>query len=251
MSKESVIRKLKDLTGKKNIIFTRRCNRSILAALRYIKLKGFDTIMTQDQGGWITYSQFATKLRLKEKRVKTDFGLLKSQNYDFPLIINSMPGYHALEDLSKISTPFLINDICGSIGTEQALFGDIIVCSFGRWKPINLGQGGFIATNLDTDFFNEYAVELDFELLEKKLDTLKDRLEFLHGKCWEVKSDLKKFGVIHPKAEGLNVIVKFESEPEKEKLINYCNEKNLEYEICPRYIRVNDDALSIEIKRLE
>ena len=38
---------------------------------------------------------------------------------------------------------------------------------------------------------------------------------------------------------------------EKGKIIKYCEENNLQYTICPRYIRVNCDAISIEVKRIQ
>ena len=91
----------------------------------------------------------------------------------------------------------------------------------------------------------------DFPLLEKKLKELKKRLNLLYGKAEKVKSDLKDFNIIHRDKKGINVIVKFDSDKEKEKIINYCKNNNLEYTLCPRYIRVMDKAISIEIKRLE
>ena len=37
----------------------------------------------------------------------------------------------------------------------------------------------------------------------------------------------------------------------KQRIIDYCNENNLEFTECPRYIRINEPAISIEVKRLE
>ena len=53
-------------------------------------------------------------------------------------------------------------------------------------------------------------------------------------------------GIISP---GHNVIVKFNTDEEKEKIINYCDKNELEYTLCPRYIRVEENAVSIEVKR--
>ena len=49
----------------------------------------------------------------------------------------------------------------------------------------------------------------------------------------------------------MNVVVRFEDEEEKEQLINYCEEKGFEYVECPKYIRIEEDAISIELKRLQ
>ena len=56
--------------------------------------------------------------------------------------------------------------------------------------------------------------------------------------------------LIHPSMHGINIAVEFADETEKERVINYCNKNNIEYTICPRYIRVECDAVSIEVKRL-
>ncbi|MBI4141867.1 hypothetical protein HY484_03010, partial [Candidatus Woesearchaeota archaeon] len=43
--------------------------------------------------------------------------------------------------------------------------------------------------------------------------------------------------------------VKFNNEQEKQQLIDYCNKNKYEYTLCPRYIRVMDNAISIEVKK--
>jgi len=63
-------------------------------------------------------------------------------------------------------------------------------------------------------------------------------------------SCVKQENIIHKDSKGINVIIRFSSDTEKERLINYCDKNNLEHTLCPRYIRVNVDALSIEVKRL-
>jgi len=244
---------LKKLTGKKYIVFTNRCNESILASLKLAKSLSYIDIYTPDQGGWMIYSQYIKKLKLNEHRVRTDDGLFESFKTDSVLLLHSMPAYVALQDMTKLSAKLLINDVCGSIGTQVAKVGDIIVCSFGRWKPINLGGGGMIATDNEKfyDFFKQFDVELDFASLYDKIVSLQSRLDFLRQKVTAVKNELSDFNIVHKDKSGLNVIVKFSSDVEKEKLINYCKNNNYEFVICPMYIRVLDDAVSIEVKRLE
>jgi len=41
----------------------------------------------------------------------------------------------------------------------------------------------------------------------------------------------------------------FDIENEREEIIDYCNKHGYEYTQCPRYIRVLDSAISIEVKR--
>jgi hypothetical protein len=243
---------LKKLTGKKHVFITYRCNHSIRYALKYAR-KIYDEIYIQDQGGWITYDQYSKKLKYKINFIKTDNCLIPD-NYKFNLnsclIYNSMPAYAFNQDLSKFNSMFIINDICGSIGTTKGKFGNFLVCSFGRWKPINLGKGGFIATDLD-DFEIEHYMELDFKELFFKLNNINKRIKYIKNIRNKIINDLNNFKIIKPESDALNVIVEFNNYKEKEKLINYCLVNNYEYVLCPKNIRVNLDAISIEIKRLE
>lgn len=260
---EEVIQMLKDLTGKKKVILTRRGNKSIKFALKALAAAGKTKLFIQDQGGWLTYAQYAKDFGLGLIELKTDYGLIKVNKINDQidnksiLLVNSMPGYFAFEDMkilleiSKKAGAVLINDASGSIGNENAKFGDIIVGSFGKWKPVNVEYGGFIATDGEYLGDMESVFSANFvEILVGKLKNLKKRIEFLKSKTKKVKLDLKDFEIIHKEHDGLNVVVKFKDDEEKEKILNYCEKNNLEYTICPRYIRVNENAVSIEVKRL-
>lgn len=260
---EGLCRKeLMKLTGKKHVVFTKRCNSSIDIALRFAKKKGYSDVFIQDQGGWMTYPKFIKENGLIQHDLKTDYGVIISfKEKKAVLLIHSMAAYAALLDMEKIAVDcknndsFLINDVCGSIGTKEAVFGDVIVGSFGRWKPLNLGTGGFIATDDDVaaNFFKEFAQELDFVILHRKLCGLRKRFVFLEEKVVKIMSDLESEGyeILHIDKKGLNVIVKYSSEQEKEKLINYCKDECFEFVECPKYIRVLDKAISIEVKRFD
>ncbi|MBC8495754.1 DegT/DnrJ/EryC1/StrS family aminotransferase [archaeon] len=250
---------IKNLTGKKYVVFTARGNSAILAALKYVKQKGLNDILIQDQGGWITYPQYIKKLKLNQIKLTTNYGLInKITEKNAVLLINSMPGYFVLQDMDDIAIQcknnnlFLINDVSGSIGTKQAKEGDILFGSFGRWKPLNMEEGGFIATDDKEayNFFKEFEFDISCEKLCGKLSKLQEKLNFFNDKVKEIKEDLKDYDIIHREQKGLNVVVKYSSEKEKEKLIKYCNEKKLEFVECPKYIRVNEQAISIEVKRL-
>ncbi|MBN2111856.1 DegT/DnrJ/EryC1/StrS family aminotransferase [Candidatus Woesearchaeota archaeon] len=261
---EEVIEALKALTGKKKVILTRRGNKAIKFSLRALRDLGKTKVLIQDQGGWITYAQYAKELGLGLIEIKTNYGLidvndLKSKaNSKSILLINSMPGYFAFQDMreiaeiSKKAGAAIINDASGSIGNENARIGDIIVGSFSKWKPVDAGYGGFIATN--EDYFGDMPSVFSENFtarLEEKIKSLNQRVKFLKSAAKKVKTDLKSFKIIHKSHEGFNVVVKFSNDEEKEKILNYCGKNNLEYTLCPRYIRVNDNAVSIEVKRLD
>ncbi len=264
MSKDKIIERLKELTGKSKIILTRRGNKALKFTLKALKELGKKKVLIQDQGGWLTYPQYAKELGFELVELKTDYGLIDIEGLkekidcDCILLVNSMPGYFALEDMKTISeiaksaNAILINDVSGSIGTENAKFGDIIFGSFGRWKPLNVEYGGFIAT--DGDYLGELQSVFDDKFVSKlleKLEKLDERIKFLKEAAAKIKRDLKDFGIIHPESEGFNVVVKFKDGEEKEKILKYCEQNNLECTLCPRYIRVNEEAVCIEVKRRE
>ena len=263
---QKVLEKLRDLTGNKYIQLTNKGNESLLIALTLVKNFLEKTkALIQDQGGWITYKQYPRKLGLEITEVKTEHGLADLNDLEDKadensvLLINSSPGYAVFQDMQKIQEVcrrkkcFLINDVSGSIGTEHAKTGDIIFGSFGRWKPINLEYGGFIATNNDRyykEFEASYFDELRYNDLIKKIEDLPERLRILKEKRKKVIADLSGFDIIHKNKDGINVIVKFGSDEAKKKIADYCEKNKLEITECPRYIRINENAISIEVKRL-
>jgi len=255
--KEKCIELLSGLVNKNYTLITRRGNKSILLALKLAKELGNKDLLIQDQGGWIKYEQFGRELKFDITKLKTDYGLVnKLYQKDSVLLINSMAGYSALNDMEKIAemckknNVLLINDVSGSIGTREVK-GDIILGSFGRWKPVNLESGGFIATDNKEyyEFFRENSeeVEIDYTILYSKLKNLDKRLRYFSGMNNKIKNDLRDFDIIHRDEKGINVIVKYEDD--NSKIISYCKKNKYEYELCPREIRVLEKAVSIEVKR--
>jgi hypothetical protein len=266
--KEECRTMLKILTKSEHVYFTPRCNESIRLAFLLAKRLGKSHVLKQDEGGWLTYEKYAKQIDLALTQIVTINGVIPSKellNYsmDEVLIINSLAGYAASQPMAEITGTciqqdiFLINDVAGSIGTDLATYGDVIVGSFGDAKPINLGTGGFFATNTKefAQLFEEVRdaeeTELDFASLYKLLKNLEARRNFLEKRCKEIKKDLETYDVVVPEEEhALTVIVRFDTESQKQELITYCEEHDLEYTECPREIRVLDPAISIEVKRL-
>ncbi len=269
--REKIVYELSHLFKKQYVALTNRCNDSIRLALGLCQMLGKKKVLIQDQGGWMTYKDFSKSYGLEVVELKTDYGLInvrdlaKKENEDSVLLINSMPGYICLEPMEDIygicqkHNILVINDVCGSVGGDDATFGDIIVCSFGRWKPLNAGFGGCIATDR-SDYFKFFLQQNRYEpqdehnflkILQEKIEFLPDRLIFLSEKRDEVLSQLGNMPIIHKNEPGLNVAVKFDNEEHKQGIIDFCGENNYEYTLCPRYIRVMTDAISIELKRLD
>ena len=86
------------------------------------------------------------------------------------------------------------------------------------------------------------------EQLLNKLNNLDNRHKLFKEHAEKILNDLKDYELIYD--DGINVIVKYKNNEEKENIVNYCNNNNYEYTECPREIRIMDNAISIEVKRL-
>lgn len=267
--KETARTMLKILTDKTTVFFTPRCNESIRIAMLMAAKQGNVHGLMQDEGGWLTYEKFIKQAGLEPIKMVTFDGVIHPKELshyggDEVLLVNSLAGYVASQPMEDIANYCiaqdieLVNDVSGSIGLSTAKFGDIIVGSFGKAKPVDMGHGGFIA--FDDEYleifeevvgkdFNEYT--LVFEVLTAKLKNLEKRRVFLTGICKKIKEDLSERNIVHKDDDsGLNVIVRFKDEEEKQFLEQYCKDNNYEFTVCPREIRIDDDAISIEVKRL-
>ncbi len=271
---KEVIAKLRHLLGHKSIVLGRRGNNCILAAIRSVKLLNPDRkrFLIPDQGGWLTYKNYPKKAKLDMIEAKTDRGLIdlnqlkETSNSAAGIIIENPAGYFANQDIEQIyevcnkNGCLVIMDVSGCIGDKKhcdGRFADIMVCSFGKGKAIDLGYGGLI-TYKDKENYEkciEILSKLSFDEdrygdLLAEIELLPKRLDYLYKACAAVKEDLKEKGIIYKDRKGINVVVGFSSEKEKDEIIDYCSSKGYEYTICPRYIRVLEDAVSIEVKRL-
>ena len=232
---------------------------AILEAYKELARRAITTILLADQGGWLTYKDYAKKTGLSIHTIQTDDGIINP--HDIPalqnsaLIINSLAAYTAPQPMRAISERCtalgitLINDVSGSIGTAEATYGDIILGSFGKDKPVNAHYGGFIAA--DTPIAIEHTFDDKHRpLILHHLDLLDSRLAFLHRVHQQIKHDLAALDIVHRDAQGINVIVKFHTPDEKKRILEYCEKHAYPVTLCPREIRILSPAISIEVKRL-
>lgn len=255
-----MIKKLiSSITKHAHVQLTPSGNKAIENAINL--LKSDKNLLIQDQGGWYHYYKYPERIGLKVKRLRTDYGIVdledlkKNVNDAFAIIYENPAGYFAEQPIKEIydickGRCKVILDVTGCIGDSDLCngeFADIIVCSFGYWKPINLGYGGFISAKsikLGNDEFDEKFLEP----LSIKFKNLGKRYQFLTGKSKKIKSDLENFDIIHKEKKGINVVIKYKDK--QESIISYCKKNNLQFIICPKYFRVNEKAISIEVKRL-
>ena len=258
---------IKKYTKHDYIALTSRGNTAIESAFNSaIKLSKNKKVLVPDQGGWFSYFKYPKKMGMEVLEVKTDYGIidlndLKKKLDDACCFIYSNPaGYFAEQPIKEIYSIckgkcLVIMDVTGSIGDKDMSDGDyadFMVCSFGEWKPVNLGYGGVISAKEDTIEVQEKS-KFDPSFSEKlyvNLSTVDKRLNGFYNEAKKIKNDLQDFDILHRDKTGINVIVKFNNEPEKTKITDYCEKNKYEYTLCPRYIRVNEKAISIEVKRL-
>ncbi len=279
---DDIIRFIQKHTDHKYIYLTDSGNLAIYASIFYLKKAGYQQLIIPDQGGWLTHRQYPKKFKLILVDMKTDYGLImldelekqcataKKLNIKTAFLMTSFAGYHAEQPLKEISdickkyNVLLIEDTnafsdsClhnNKYGLCNGKLADIIVCSFGEWKVVNNFHGGFISSNVKEVIDSLTEIEekikpkdLDEKKLLGNLEKAPARLKFLLDKCSQVKKDLiaKGINVFHKDSRGIGVIAEH-----KQEVIDYCKNNNLEYTECPRYIRVNEKAISIELKRLE
>lgn len=268
--KEDCIKKIREFTKCNFVKFLPSGDAAVFAAFYLAKKMNPKAFMLiPDQGGWMSYETYPRILGFDIKKIKTDSGVADLINLDensekgAAFIFTNPAGYFAEQPLLQIydvckEKCICILDASGCIGDAYLCNGnnaDIVIGSFGKWKPVNLGYGGFIAAKENifakhADFFRMFKANIDYEKLHEKLLKVEERLEFFYKKCEEIKKDLSGFDIVHHGKKGINVVVRFKDDEEKEKIIKYCEDNGYEYTICPRYIRVEDDAVSIEVKRL-
>lgn len=271
MIKQDVISALQTLTKHDFIEITPRGDAAITAAISMVPKE--KVVLIPEEGGWLSYPKIPKKLGLKVAEVRCDDAKINladlqqqlQQNSCGALLYQNPGGYFAEQPLQEIyslckkSNCLVIMDVSGSVGTKlcDGNYADILVGSFGEWKLVEAKVGGFISCkeqrlfetiNKNVTVLNE---EKTFRIIFTKLKELPERISFLIEKRKKILKELKEFNLVHEKDLGFVVLVKYSNSAEKENLINYCKDNKLPWTECPRYIRLNKPAISIEVKRLE
>ncbi|MBT3297736.1 aminotransferase class I/II-fold pyridoxal phosphate-dependent enzyme [archaeon] len=265
--KESVLKEIKQRTNYEYVEVLNRANSAILLSLSVLGQKVF----YPEEGGWMTYHKYAKNLgkevvSIKCHDARIDLNDLKNRLEEKCVFIyHPLGGYFAEQDIEQIykickeKNCLVIMDVSGTIGTRlcDGKYADICLGSFGDWKLIDYGQGGFISFqnpklfNHFKPLFSAMTFRGDYEKLLHHFNILDGRIKFLLDKRTEIINDLKEFEIIGKDNElGFVVIVVPKSETDRLKIVAYCTKNNLEYTMCPREIRINRDAVSIELKRL-
>ncbi len=267
---ESCIAKIRDLTTKEHVKMTSSGNNSIFIALSAIT----GDIIIPDQGGWHGFKQIAKFLDKNIVTLKTDAGLINTDYLDeleisegSALIFTSFAGYTAEQDIKSIvsyckdNNITTIEDASAGIGDSENRLGcrsDIILASTGSPKIINVGSGGFIATD-DDDVFKRTSLpqklskttEIICSGIDNEIDNVSKNLQVSLNATEHVKKHIPH--TLHADKRGINVIIPHENS----KSICWDLKKTLTTDksgiitTCPNYNRVKQKAICIEIKNLD
>ena len=267
---ESCIAKIRDLTTKEHVKMTSSGNNSIFIALSAIT----GDIIIPDQGGWHGFKQIAKFLDKNIVTLKTDAGLINTDYLDeleisegSALIFTSFAGYTAEQDIKSIvsyckdNSITTIEDASAGIGDSENRLGcrsDIILASTGSPKIINVGSGGFIATD-DDDVFTRTSLpqklskttEIICSGIDNEIDNVSKNLQVSLNATEHVKKHIPN--TLHADKRGINVIIPHENS----KSICWDLKKTLTTDksgiitTCPNYNRVKQKAICIEIKNLD
>ncbi|MBP3790572.1 MAG: DegT/DnrJ/EryC1/StrS aminotransferase family protein [Methanobrevibacter sp.] len=267
---ESCIGKIKDLTSKEHVKMTSSGNNSIFIALAAVE----EDIIVPDQGGWHGFKQIAKFLNKNLITLKTDEGLINTDylddieiKNDSALIFTSFAGYTAEQDIEgivkycKSNGILTIEDASAGVGDKERKLGlnsDIILASTGSPKMINVGSGGFIATDMEEIFKNtsmpqklSKTSEIICSGIDNEIDNVSKNLELSLNATEHVKKHIET--TLHKDKRGINVIIPHDDA----KSICWDLKKTLTTDksgiitTCPNYNRVKQKAICIEIKNLD
>ena len=267
---ESCIDKINTLTTKENIKITSSGNNSIFIALSAVE----GDVIIPDQGGWHGFKQIAKFLNKNIITLKTDFGLINTDYLDeleikdnSALIFTSFAGYTADQDIKSINkyctdrNILTREDASAGVGDVENRLGrnsDVIIASTGSPKIINVGSGGFIATDNEEIFKStslpqklSKTTEIICSGIDSELDNVKENLELSLNATKHVKKHIPH--TIHANKRGLNVIIPHDNT----KSICWDLKKTLTTDksgfitTCPNYNRLKQKAICVEIKNLD
>ena len=251
---------IRGFVSKKNVYLVDSWETAISSALDRCYEAGSEgfsfpsTLLIPDQGGRGIF--LAQKDNFNVVKVKTHLGALllthlrTIANEKSMLLMSSLGGFFVkqsmreIDEICKIKNTLLINDVSGSIFSYDAGYGDVVIGSF---KPSGFNYGGFIACDEKLNINENFDMAKIPDLIDW-IEDLNARLVKVKDKCRKVKEDLKDFEVVHRESDSLVVVVRYRSDEEKSNILKYCEDNKFEYLECPRYSRVKEKAISIEVK---
>ncbi len=265
--KSSIENKLKEELNAKKIFFLSSASAGI-----HLIYKMYKNILIQDQGIWKGYYDIAKYYDVNLITIKSNYGILQDDLLEDyiekyspqALIIQSLSGYIAhqnVKDLYKVckrNNVALINDISGSIFLKDistCKYSDILICSTGKPKLLNIGFGGFIATNLDIKNYKRflYAFKVPniyYRYLNDEIQIAKERLKKLiyYAKIFKEEIDL----CLHKDRIGICIGIKYNKPEDLIKRFKFkLDDRSSLITLCPNISRFNAKGFVLELKKID
>jgi len=248
-------------------------NAAIMAAMSTMK----GPVMIPDQGGWSGFKKIAEFYGVELAYLPTKMGVINLETLEEQvklkspesLFITSFAGYMAeqpvkgIYDICEDNEVILVEDASGSVGDPQKRLacGDhshVLVASTGSPKMVNVGNGGFISTN-EPEMFNE----MNFILkalqgspvtcagLVEEIKRAPESLVKTIKACDFIKKEIES--ALHPEKRGINIAIPHDQPKSVARLLRKEFKVNGGGMIttCPRYDRINQPAICLEVKNLD
>ncbi|MDD1764017.1 MAG: DegT/DnrJ/EryC1/StrS family aminotransferase [Methanobacteriaceae archaeon] len=264
---------IKNLTGHDHVKIVNSGNSAILSVMSTLK----GAILIPDQGGWSGFEKMASFLGLETKELGTNLGIIEPEilveeldnNRAEALFLTSFAAYTAEQPIKEIykvceeEDVLLVEDASGSLGdpTKKLAWGKqahVILASTGSPKMVNAGSGGFFSTNradLVSDSKKIHktlrASPLTCASIKVEIKSAAQSFSKTVDACKFLKNELNT--AFHRDKRGVNVCLATE-DPKK---FAYQLRTHIEVvgggmiTICPRYERLMQPALCLEIKNLD
>jgi hypothetical protein len=233
-------------------------------------------IMIPDQGAWRGFKDYPRLLGKKFSLLKTEMGIIDIEQLDSELqkrrpaalFMTSFAGYIAEQEVDEIAKicrengVLLVEDASGAVGDPILARGasDIIVCSTGSPKILNLMSGGFISTDRREILENSKKIIKACKInpivcagVIPELEEAPRRIQTLVEYSRILKESLPS--AVHKDRRG--ICTGFEVE-EPRKLALRARERGLITDLgkgflttCPKYERFLKNGIVVELKNLE
>lgn len=264
---------IKDLTGHDKVKIVNSGNAAILSVMSTLN----GTILIPDQGGWSGFEEIASVMKVPTIKIDTNQGVIDPEilmeflndNRVEALFLTSLAGYTAEQPLKEIyqvcdeNDVLLVEDASGALGDPTkklawAKQAHVILASTGSPKMVNAGSGGFLSTNRE-DIVSDSkkmtktlrASPLTCAAIRVEVQNVSESFSKTVHACEFLKNEFKM--AFHRDKRGVNVCL---STVNPKKFAHQLRE-HIKIEggnmitTCPRYERLTEPAVCLEIKNLD
>lgn len=264
---------IRKLTGHEQVKIVNSGDAAILSIMNTLK----GPILIPDQGGWSGFAKMASIMHLETRKIDTKLGVIEPEilfefldkNSVEALFLTSFAAYTAEQPLKEIyqiceeKEVLLVEDASGALGdpTKRLAHGTqahIILSSTGSPKIVNAGSGGFFSTDLEDLIVDSKKITralraspLTSAAMGVEVQNASQSFSKTVKACNFLKKEFET--AFHRDKRGINVCLPSVN-PRK---LAYHLRTHIEVvgggmiTVCPRYERLTELAVCLEIKNLD